>query len=69
MLGAPEAALRASAILAEAGFLVTAIRPPTVAPGTARLRFAFSALHEDADIERLAATVLAAPDIRPSGVP
>jgi len=57
ILGEPEAALAASEQLAEAGFLVTAIRPPTVPPGTARLRFAFSASHEDEDIERLAATI------------
>lgn len=57
ILGAPGEALAASAALAEAGFLVTAIRPPTVPPGTARLRFAFSALHDDRDIERLAAVL------------
>ena len=57
VLGAPEAALAASAALERAGFLVTAIRPPTVPDGTARLRFAFCALHKDADIDRLAATV------------
>ena len=55
VLGTPEAALSASATLERAGFLVTAIRPPTVPDGTARLRFAFSALHIDAEIERLAA--------------
>ena len=55
VLGAPETALAASATLEAAGFLVTAIRPPTVPPGTARLRFAFSALHEETDIEQLAA--------------
>jgi 8-amino-7-oxononanoate synthase len=59
VLGEPEAALVASAYLAEAGFLVTAIRPPTVPPGTARLRFAFSASHDDEDIERLAAVIAA----------
>ena len=57
VLGAPEAALAASAVLEQAGFLVTAIRPPTVPAGTARLRFAFCALHQDEDIDRLAATV------------
>ncbi|MCX8254723.1 8-amino-7-oxononanoate synthase [Beijerinckiaceae bacterium RH AL1] len=57
VLGDPEAALAASAVLERAGFLVTAIRPPTVPDGTARLRFAFCALHEDSDIDRLAATV------------
>ena len=57
VLGAPETALAASAALERAGFLVTAIRPPTVPAGTARLRFAFCALHADEDVDRLAATV------------
>ncbi len=55
VVGDPGRALEASKALAEAGFLVTAIRPPTVPDGTARLRFTFSALHEDDDIRRLAA--------------
>ena len=49
-----EKALKAAQALEEAGFLVAAIRPPTVPENTARLRFAFSALHEDAQIEQLA---------------
>lgn len=57
VLGDEETALRASAQLEEAGFLVTPIRPPTVPPGTARLRFTFTAGHEDADIDRLAEQV------------
>jgi len=52
-----EAALKASELLRDEGFLVVAIRPPTVPAGTARLRFAFTALHPDADIERLADVV------------
>jgi len=50
-------AMAASAALEDAGFLVTAIRPPTVPDGTARLRFAFSALHEEQDVLALAQAV------------
>ncbi len=57
IVGAPEAAMDASAALARRGFLVAAIRPPTVPDGTARLRFTFSAMHDEADIDRLAAAV------------
>ncbi len=57
IVGEAEAALAASAMLESEGFLVVAIRPPTVPPGTARLRFAFTALHPDAEIERLAGIV------------
>ncbi|MDE3060948.1 MAG: aminotransferase class I/II-fold pyridoxal phosphate-dependent enzyme, partial [Pseudomonadota bacterium] len=49
-----EKALAASALLEERGFLVAAIRPPTVPEHTARLRFAFSALHEESQIEAVA---------------
>jgi 8-amino-7-oxononanoate synthase len=38
---------------------VTPIRPPTVPAGTARLRFAFTALHPDEEIARLADAVRA----------
>jgi 8-amino-7-oxononanoate synthase len=54
VLGTAEAALAGSALLAENGFLVTAIRPPTVPPGTARLRLTFTAQHPDDEIDRLA---------------
>jgi 8-amino-7-oxononanoate synthase len=57
ILGEARAALAASKTLEEAGFLVTAIRPPTVPAGTARLRCTFTAAHEDADVDRLAAVV------------
>ena len=59
ILGEAETALAASRQLEEEGFLVVAIRPPTVPPGTARLRFAFTAQHPEAEIERLAAVVRA----------
>jgi 8-amino-7-oxononanoate synthase len=54
IVGETEAALQASELLREEGFLLVAIRPPTVPAGTARLRFAFTAQHPEAEIERLA---------------
>jgi len=57
IVGGTEAALKASEVLRDEGFLVVAIRPPTVPAGTARLRFAFTAQHPDAEIERLAGVV------------
>jgi 8-amino-7-oxononanoate synthase len=57
VLGAADAALAAAAALEEAGLLAVAIRPPTVPPGTARLRIAFTAGHTDEDVDRLAAAV------------
>jgi 8-amino-7-oxononanoate synthase len=54
IVGDAEAALQASRLLEDEGFLVIAIRPPTVPTGTARLRFAFTAQHPDDEIERLA---------------
>jgi 8-amino-7-oxononanoate synthase len=59
VLGGAEAALSASAALEAQGFLVVAIRPPTVPEGTARLRVAFNAAHEDADVIRLADAIAA----------
>ncbi|MGH7034281.1 MAG: 8-amino-7-oxononanoate synthase [Stellaceae bacterium] len=57
VIGPASAALAASRRLEEEGFLVTAIRPPTVPEGTARLRLAFCAAHPDKAIERLAGLV------------
>jgi 8-amino-7-oxononanoate synthase len=57
IVGDAAAALAASDLLRDNGFLAVAIRPPTVPAGTARLRFAFTAQHEDGDIERLAEIV------------
>lgn len=58
LYGEADVAMRASATLAQQGFLVTAIRPPTVPEGTARLRFTFSARHKEEDIRRLSKLVL-----------
>lgn len=57
IIGSAEDALNASKMLEAEGFLVKAIRPPTVAEGTSRLRFAFSSLHTRAEIERVAESV------------
>lgn len=54
VLGSAADALAASRRLEQDGFLVVAIRPPTVPQGTARLRIAFTAGHPDGEIERLA---------------
>jgi 8-amino-7-oxononanoate synthase len=54
VIGDEEAALSASRTLEEEGFLVVAIRPPTVPAGTARLRLTFTAQHPDDEIVRLA---------------
>jgi 8-amino-7-oxononanoate synthase len=59
VVGANEAALGLADTLLGYGFWVPAIRPPTVPPGTARLRLSLSAAHEAEDIERLSAALLA----------
>ena len=52
-IGAEADAVAASSELAERGLWVPAIRPPTVAPGTSRLRVTLSAAHSDDDVSRL----------------
>ena len=53
MIGDSARAMRLSALLHERGLLVTAIRPPTVPAGSARLRVTLSAAHSEAQLERL----------------
>ena len=53
LVGDAGAALRCSEALRGQGILVTAIRPPTVPQGTARLRITFSAAHNEAQVDRL----------------
>jgi hypothetical protein len=53
VVGEEDDAVAASAALLERGLLVPAIRPPTVAPGTSRLRLALSAAHTDEQVTLL----------------
>jgi len=57
LCGAEQRTVAAAATLLEHGLVVPAIRPPTVAPGTSRLRVALSAAHTDAQIDRLVAAL------------
>lgn len=53
VIGSSTATLAAMRQLERAGFLVHAIRPPTVPDGRARLRITLNATHEEADIDAL----------------
>ena len=58
IVGGTRAALDASARLQDRGFLVPAIRPPTVPEGTSRLRVSLSAAHTREEIAALAAALV-----------
>jgi len=53
IIGDSQRAVDISNALLKAGILVSAIRPPTVPQGSARLRVTFSALHEEQHVDRL----------------
>jgi 8-amino-7-oxononanoate synthase len=53
VVGDSQLAVRASQALLEQGFLVSAIRPPTVPAGTARLRVTLSAEHQPQQVDAL----------------
>ena len=55
ILGGEADALSMANKLAEAGYWAQAVRPPTVAPGTSRLRLVLSAAHSNDQIETLRA--------------
>ena len=57
MIGDAGRALHLSQLLRERGLLVTAIRPPTVPAGSARLRVTLSAAHSEADVQLLLNTL------------
>ncbi len=58
VIGDDGKALAISLALQAAGILVTAIRPPTVAKGSARLRITLTASHTEQDIDYLLTTLL-----------
>ena len=60
IVGGPDDAVRLAERLAEAGFFVPAIRPPSVPRGTSRLRISLSANHDLVTIDRLVDTLCAA---------
>ena len=53
IVGDERAALALSDALLARGYLVGAIRPPTVAPGTSRLRITLSAAHDAVEVDGL----------------
>jgi 8-amino-7-oxononanoate synthase len=57
VLGDEAAALDASARLLDRGLLVPAIRPPTIPPGSSRLRVALSAAHTADEVDELVAAL------------
>jgi 7-keto-8-aminopelargonate synthetase-like enzyme len=60
LVGAPERALALAAALLEKGIFCPAIRPPTVPPGTSRLRASLTAEHSEEDVERLVSALVQA---------
>ena len=57
IVGDEERAVHYAQMLAQEGMLVSAIRPPTVPEGSARLRFTFSARHQPQEVAALIAAV------------
>lgn len=58
ILGDEARTLAVARALEDKGFLGIAIRPPTVPPGTSRIRFALSVAHSDEDVDQLVAAVI-----------
>jgi 8-amino-7-oxononanoate synthase len=63
ILGSTEAVMEATRSLENAGFLVPAIRYPTVPRGTARLRISLSAAHPKEAVKLLATALHGSPDL------
>jgi 8-amino-7-oxononanoate synthase len=58
ILGGAEEAVRVSERLWKAGFVVPAIRPPTVAPGSSRLRISLMSEHTQEEINALCQAII-----------
>lgn len=64
MIGASDDAMALSTQLRQLGFLVPAIRYPTVPPRTARLRITLTATHDPESVRQLAAAIRDSADAR-----
>lgn len=64
ILGSNETALHVAAELQSAGFALKAIRPPTVPPGTARIRLSLTSAISFEDVHRLAQALIASASAR-----
>ncbi len=69
IVGGDTPAVQAAQRLQEAGWDIRAIRPPTVPPGTARLRISIHADHDPATLRAAAAAVAEAVQSCPEGAP
>jgi len=67
ILGGPERALAFAGALLEGGIFCPAIRPPTVPPGTSRLRISLTVEHTEGDMERLVRALVELRDAEPQG--
>jgi 8-amino-7-oxononanoate synthase len=59
VIGEPGAAVRIALALRDRGVDACAIRPPSVPPGTARIRFTVTARHSEADVQHALQSVAA----------
>ena len=66
LLGSVETTLAVSETLYKQGLFVSAIRPPTVPEGSARLRITFSASHTEEQVDQLLAALGSVPELNES---
>jgi 8-amino-7-oxononanoate synthase len=59
LLGENDRTLKFAEVLKDQGLMVVALRPPTVPPGRARVRFSLSAAHSREDLMRARETIVA----------